>query len=95
MAFKKIVTADKNLQLIQDNIQSAFNESLFFNGSLLTDVSVLTSQTTIKHGLGRVPKIWVICDQDENSVVWRSQESSNLNLYLTASSDCTVSLWVS
>lgn len=95
---KRVITTDKNIQMIQDNVDAALSplqSSPFVGGVLLGSIALTTSQTSVPHGLGHVPKIFTLCGLNANSVVWSSKPSDTTNLYLTASAACTVSLWVS
>lgn len=96
--FKTINAPDQNLNLIQSNISSAFisliGSSPFLGGQLIESVKVLSaSATSIPTGLGRVPKIWVLCDQNTGVTVWRTSWDKN-SITLQSSGDCTVTIWV-
>lgn len=91
-----ITTQSKDLQFVQDNVNKALVQlqaSPFIGGNLLTGISVGTSPTSINHGLGRQPVVWVICDQNTNTTVSRTAWTAT-TLTLQAGSACTVSLWV-
>lgn len=95
--FTTLNTPDKNLQLIQSNIQNALAQiqnTEFLGGVYLTGV-VISSGTplTISHGLGRIPVIWVVGDKNANSNIWRSAWT-NTTITLNASVNCTISVWV-
>lgn len=93
--FKTINHPDTSINLIQSNIASALNaiSGPFVGGNLLTGVAVGTTGTVVNHGLGRVPQVWVICDQDTNTNLKRTAWDVN-SLTLIAGSSCVVSLWV-
>lgn len=95
--FTALNTPDKNLQLIQNNIQKAvtsLQSSPFQGGNYLTDISVLTgTPKIINHKLGRTPVIWALGDNNANAVVWRSAWTET-TITLNSSADCTISLWV-
>ena len=93
--FTTIITGNQQLDRIQANISNAFNSQNgpFIGGVLLTNQKIGTGATVINHGLGRQPQIWVICDQNTNTTVWRTAWNSS-SITLEAGSDCTISLWV-
>lgn len=93
--FQTIVTQDQTLNRIQGNISSAFGSltGIFNSGQLLTGVSIGTNPTRINHGLTRTPQIWVLCDQNTGTLVWRTAWDSN-SITLEAGASCVVSLWV-
>lgn len=94
---KSINFQDKDLQLIQDNVNQALvalQQSPFIGGNLLKSVVLSSSgNNAVAHGLQRVPTVWVLCGNNANSVVWAtSQDTGFLNL--SCSANCTVTLWV-
>ena len=94
---KRIQTPDRNLQLIQDNTQTALTQiqqSPFIGGNLLSNISLTASQDNlVPHKLGATPQIFVLAGLDANSTVWSpSADSTYINLHCSA--DCTVSVWV-
>lgn len=93
--FSPVITGDQKLDRIQQNVSNSFNTLTgpFLGGNLLSSVAVGTVSTSIKHGLGRVPIVWVLCDQNTNTTVWRLSWDSNV-INLEAATACTVSLWV-
>lgn len=98
MDLVRVQTQNEELNRIQNNIQQSISgikgSTPFIGGSLLTGVSVKMGQdNAIPHGLTRTPTVWVICDQNTGTNVWRTSWDSNF-LTLQCSADCTVSLWV-
>lgn len=103
---KRILSQNKDVQLIQDNVDTALTplqNSLFQSGNLLSSINLVAAQDNlIQHKLGHSLQIWILCGQDSNSTVW-SPVSSSLGglssnaqfINLWCSSNCTVSLWVS
>ena len=66
-------------------------------GAHLTEIDLTTGTTQVAHTLGRIPKGFIVVDQTANVNVWRDPDKTNQRttfLYLIASADCTVSLWV-
>lgn len=73
------------------------NSRPFLDGRLVEDVDLTTSQTKVAHGLGRIPKGWVVVDKTGNVDVWRDTTGTSQRktfLYLKADAAVTVSLWV-
>jgi len=95
--FQTVQTANQQLNQIQAYITQAFNSLLnlspFLGGQLIQNVSVSTAGTVINTGLGRVPQIWTLCDQQADATVWRTAWNSN-SITLKSSADCVISLWV-
>ena len=65
------------------------------NGRLIEDVALTTSATAIEHGLGREPTGWFLTDISAAATVHSTASTLPKRfLNLTASSACTVNLWV-
>lgn len=105
MALKRILTSDKNIQLIQDNVEEALiplQVVPMVKGTLIDNVVLTAGQDNlIQHTLGRFPKIFFIGNLDANSVVWNppspaimGQKYNSSVINLRCSSSCTVSLWI-
>lgn len=97
MAFTRIQTPDKNLQLIQDNIDRALSPlqaAPLIDGNMLTGQALLAAaDNKVAHKLGYTPSFFVLTQQNANSVVWQIAADSSF-ITLKCSADCTVSLWV-
>lgn len=93
--FQTIQTSDPVLNRIQSYISAAFNAFVgpFIGGDLISNVSVGTSPTVINHQLNRQPQVWVICDQNTLTNVYRISWNSN-SITLEAGADCVISLWL-
>lgn len=93
--FSIIQTGQSMLDRIQANIKSALNQIVgqFIGGVFITSQSVGTSPTTLNHGLGKQPTIWVLGDINADAAVWRTAWTEN-SITLQASAPCVVSLWV-
>ncbi len=100
----RIQTTDQEIQLIQDNVDKALTplQSIPMVGGAVVSTSLISGQDNlIRHGLGRLPKLFLVGNLNANSVVW-SPDTSTLNnassdsifINLRCSSDCTISLWV-
>lgn len=105
MALKRIITQDKNIQLIQDNVDSALTplqNGTFTNGQLLKNLSLISGQDNlISHNLGYVPTIILSLMPNMQSTIW-SPNSTSLNgsnanssqINLRCSASCVASIWV-
>lgn len=93
--FQKIITGDTIADRIQANITNAFNSvsGPFIGGNSLSNVSIKTTDTSINHGLGRTPVLWVITDQDTLTNVARTAWDET-SITLKAGIDCVISLYV-
>lgn len=93
--FQTIQTQDQTLNRIQANISNSLNKisGPFIGGNLLTSVSISPAPTVIAHKLGRVPQIWVVCDQNTLTELKRISWDAN-SITLESGADCIVSLWV-
>jgi hypothetical protein len=97
--FKKFNSEDRELTLLQDNVDQAFAKlgtSTIQNG-LLLQVALVTGANTVTHKLGRKIRGALICSNSTGANL-----SDNIatgtdlqqNFILTASADATVTLWV-
>lgn len=95
---KRIQTSDQNLQLIQDNVNSALTPLQampLIGGLIIANVSLVSGQNSqINHRLGKAPQIVIVGAPNANSVVWQSSPATDILLTLTCSSNCTVNLLV-
>ncbi len=97
--YKQINTNDKDLQLLQANVDEAFKGVLacdLIDGVFIKNVSLTASQDNlVSHGLGREPQMWIVVRNNANSVVWeKTSPSISRVLNLWCSATCTVNLWV-
>lgn len=96
-AFQKIHTGDRVLDKVQSNVEDAIAQAIkapLLNGTLLTDVAVSTSETTVYHRLGRLPVGFFVVGNNAAAIVYSSSASDETGLYLRGSAACTVNLWV-
>lgn len=93
--FNVIITGNQQLDRIQQNIANAFNQIIgpLLGGNLITGQPIGTSATVINHGLNRVPRIWVIADQDTLTEVKRTAWDKH-SITLEAAASCTISILV-
>lgn len=105
MALKRIMTDDKNIQLIQDNVDAALipiQTALMATAKVITNVTLTSGQDNlIAHQLGRTPTIFFIGNLKVNSVVWSpttttlhgsNWDSTRINL--RCSTTCVVTVWI-
>jgi hypothetical protein len=94
--FRKIQTADRELNRIQEQIIAAVNplvKSTVLNYVELKDIALTSTTVDIEHTLGRQPLGWIITDNQADARVWRAAWSDRF-LSLTASGNTTISLLV-
>lgn len=93
----KVNTSDKNLQILQDNIDKVLNQNPMGNGVVLgtptTPISLAIGSNTFAHGLGRVPQYWTLLDLSAASTVYRTAWTAT-TISLTASAACNILLWL-
>ncbi len=98
-AFKKIVSSERELNQIQDNISQALRPLLecpLVNGRLIEDIAIVSgTEKIIDHKLNRILRGWIVTRQDASGNVWESASTLPLKtLILNSSANITVSLWV-
>ncbi len=106
MALKTINFTDKNLQMLQDNVDAAITpiqRAPLTGGVLLSNISLTSGQDNlVEHTLGRRPQIVIPGVPTANSTIWSpttaslgNQNSNTQYINLRCSTSCTVSVWVS
>lgn len=91
---------DGPLTKLQDSIDAAFKRLLklvpIADGVLLESVTVSATATEVAHGLGRVPRGFLLIKSTVPLTVYQASPSAfpDSNLRLTASGTDVVSLWV-
>lgn len=85
------------LNRIQSAIEQAFSSVTgpFITGSVLSGVTVGTSQTQIAHKLGYTPSNIFLGCPSASSTIFQSKSADSKFIYLTASTACQLSVWVS
>ena len=63
-------------------------------GKVFEDVLLDTTQVQLAHGLGYVPKHWIVTDRDGTATIYRSKRSTSSHIYLTASASVVANIWV-
>lgn len=95
-SFNTIITGDSQLDRIQANIASAFNNVAgpFIGGMLITGIKLIGgTPLPINHGLGRTPILWTLADINAATNVYRTAWSSS-TITLIATVNCTIAIWV-
>lgn len=99
MAFKKftkIVTKDADLNRVQDNIFTSLDpvvSKIQLDSNVIQNV-ILTNLTTVNvpHLLNRIPIGFIVINKTNESDVWNAKISDANYLYLTCSSNCTITI---
>lgn len=100
VTLRKLPGQDQTLTQLQANIDVAFKNALsepMLRGTLIKDVSIGTTDTTISHGLGRDYQGFVVARLKSDARVWESSTGNpqpSTQIILKASAACTVNLWV-
>lgn len=101
MTTRKLVlprVTDPDTQLALDGIEKLWNfdNIPLLDGNLLEDKDVATTETPVAHGLGRVPRGYLIVKHDQSSSfhVYESSTADKNYFYFTGSTAVTLSLWV-
>ena len=92
---KTIQQLDYSTSRIQGYLQEFLAQLMpnpFITGIIL-DVSILTTDTPLNHGLQTEPSGWFIIDKNANANVWKISQSDK-QLVLRASAAVTVRIWV-
>lgn len=95
-SFRQINTSDRELQLIQDNIEKAIGEVInmaLLNGRLVTAVDLASGNTSVEHKLDRVPQGYIVTDKNNAATIYTTSKDSKY-LVLNSSAACTVSFWI-
>jgi len=90
--FKKNTAVEEMVR----NLDEIFREiqSDFLYGVTIKDVVLGASETSIAHKLGSKTQGWIIIDKNANENIWSSSAKDGKFLYLTASGDVTVTIYV-
>lgn len=90
-------TGNQDVELLQQNVKKwtkILEDNPLLDGRLLEDIDLnAAANTNINHGLGRVPRGWVLTDQSAAATVYRVAWT-NTTLTLLASAASTVDIWV-
>ena len=97
--FKTLKVQDPVMDRVQANIElvlSPLGNIPLLSGILLPDIVLGSSETAVKHKLGRAPRGWLIVDKNAQQDVWRTNATTlpTQFLNLTAAGTVTVTLWV-
>lgn len=105
MPLKRIVTPDKNLQMLQDYSAEALRPleaSPLVGGNMLTGVVLVAGQDNlVAHKLSRTPTLFIPTNIQVDTNIWSpptsalgnaQANSSFINLWCNTA--CTISVWV-
>jgi hypothetical protein len=100
--FKKLFVKDDELRRVQDEIASAVsqvNNVPQLGGVILTGVAIAgaSADTTLEHGLNRVPNGFVILSKNATADVWTSgtvNPRPQLTLIVKSSAAITATIWI-
>ena len=94
--FRKIVTANTDLQRVQTNVDDVFKQlrnAPILDGVLVENVIIGTTATSVSHTLQRQPRGFIIVDINADARVRRSAWTPT-TLSLISTATVTLSLWV-
>jgi len=100
-AFRKVVTADKDINQLQQYTEEAFEQifgSDIIDGVLLKNIELDSSKTnTVNHKLDRDILGWIIIRQRGAASIFDSQDTNvftKKTLALETNADVTVDIWI-
>lgn len=94
-ALKTIQDLEFLLAKLQSNIVDFLNQltsNPFLVGTII-DIDILTTDTTLNHGLGVEPTGWIILDKNANANIWKVSQDKN-QIILKSSLNATCKVWV-
>lgn len=100
MPKKAIPTVRDQGDLFQRDVKNILDDVsrvAISKGVLIEGVELTTGTTGVSHGLSRQPKGWMVVDITADARVRRDPAKTTgrtSHLYLIATADCTVSLWI-
>lgn len=90
--------AGQDLEDLQDRIEEFSNQiydSAIISGRLIEDTTVVSgSATGIPHNLGRPAKGVILVKSTVQLDIWQPTASDSTHVYVQASANATVNLWV-
>jgi hypothetical protein len=95
-----VQTTDRNINQLQTNIISALQPLLLggiLDGTVLTNVSLVSGSNAVPHGLNRKLQGWIIVRQRAAATVYDTQDNNpnpTSTLLLTSSAGVVVDLYV-
>ncbi len=98
--FKKFNSADRELTLVQENIDSALSQlqlNSISNGLLLSGVALVVGDNVVTHKLGRKCRGYLVVSVSGATALYDNLGSGSdveQNFILNSSAACTASLWV-
>ncbi len=88
---------DRVMQQLQTQWRALLNPVLsspLTNPKIINNITLVSGINVINHGLQQTQAGWIITDQSAASSIYRSAPLNDINLTLSASSPCTISLVV-
>ena len=98
-SFKKVRTEDAPLRLVQDSLTLTLDQVIrreILDGNLVEDVNLINGLNLVDHGLGRIPKGFIIVKRNDLHVVWNVASTKMVpkrNMALQSNGAMTVSFW--
>jgi hypothetical protein len=98
-SFKKVRTDDAPLRSVQDSLTLTLDQVIrreILDGNLVENIDLINGVNLIDHGLGRVPKGFIIVKRNDIHVVWNVNNSRMVavkNMALQSNGAMTVSIW--
>lgn len=94
--FRKINTADMNLNRVQDAVaESLFviSKGLLVDSVLVADVALASGVAQeVAHGLGRPALGWIVVKRNANATVWEPSTSVASDKFVRLQSDANVTI---
>lgn len=98
-SFKKVRTEDTPLRLVQDSLTLTLDQVIrreILDGNLVEDVSLVNGFNLVDHGLGRIPKGFIIVKRSDLHAVWNVSSAKMVptrNMALQTNGAMIVSIW--
>ena len=96
-SYKKITTNDRELNLIQANIEDAVSGVLknpLLDGVLVDGINLLSGQPNqIAHTLAREVIGWIVVDQNADARIWKGSPSNSRFIDLRCSNNVSVKVY--
>ena len=96
MLLQKVQTNNPDIQQLQSQLTRVLDpllRNILLDGTLIPDISVLTSNTMVPHNLNRPINGWIVVGKNANADIWQVSKDTRF-LTLIATAQVTCSLWV-
>lgn len=97
MALNIFKSDDQTLMLLEKQWSSELNpllSNILTQGSMLSNVNIVTGSNTFNHYLGKQMTGWILIDQDSLASIYRSAPLNTKTLTLTSDANVLISLWI-